>query len=133
MFRQVLAATGAITLATLAAGAAQASDGCGPGLYNHNGSTVSIDFCDSVIRYVQPRSTMRRQGVGRGTVLFQGGGGRNGRISGTAYVFKSGCGAAGYRVSGSWRGNSLVLVGNAPVRGSTCRVTRYRRDVLRFN
>lgn len=136
-----LAATAAVLAAGLLATSAallapaQASDGCGGAIFNHNGSSVSIDHCSDTIRYVRPRSGMRRQGARNGTILFSGAGlGGNGRVSGVAYTFKSGCGPSGYRVSGRWgRGGGLTLVGNAPVRGAGCRVTRFRRDVLRFN
>lgn len=134
MLKPIVTATLALGGAALLGLPAHASDGCGGGIYNHNGSSVAIDHCSDTIRYVRPRSGMRRQGARNGTVLFRGGGlGGNGRVSGTAYVFKRGCGAAGYRVSGRWRGGNLVLVGNAPVRGRGCGVTRYRRDVLSFN
>ena len=117
-----------------AATSAHASDGCDFQTLNHNGSTMAYENCEGAvtIEYTRPRSTMRRQGVRSGTVLFRGWA-RNGRISGTAYRFKAGCGRIGYSVSGRQRAYGATLIGTAPVRGSGCGVTRYRRDVLRFN
>ena len=127
-------AGGLLAAVALAVSPAHASDGCGGAIYDHNGSSVAIDHCTDTIRYVRPRSGMRRQGARSGTLLFSGVGlDGSGRVSGTAYVFKRGCGPAGFHVSGRWRSSGLVLVGDAPVRGSGCRVTRYRRDVLNFN
>lgn len=124
----------AALLATMwGGGAAHASDGCDAQNMNHNGSGVFYENCGTVeIFYQRPKASMRRQGVRSGTVLFRGSA-RGTRVSGTAYRFKRGCAPIGYSVSGRWRGASLTLVGTAPIRGSGCAVTRYKRDRLRFD
>ena len=115
-------------------GTAAASDGCAYESYNHNGSRMGYEQCEGAVEivYERPRSALRRQGVGEGTTLFTGWM-TNGRITGTAYRFKRGCGRIGYRVAGRWGPGGFTLVGNAPIRGSGCRVTRTKRDRLRFN
>lgn len=82
---------------------------------------------------------MRKQGVTPGTLLFRGnfwesGGVNLRKVNGTAYVFKRGCKPAGYKVSGYWlEDGTLEMNGSAPVRGSGCKITRYRQDNLVFS
>ncbi len=100
--------------------------------WDHNGSVMVMrEDGDSVtITYDEPRTSIRKQGVRRGTVLFEGMLVGSGRLSGTAYVFRQGCEPAPYDASGAYRSGSgqdrLILNGDAPVRVSGgCRVTGY--------
>jgi len=118
-------------------GNASASN-CARDNYDHNGSLMEIEVCDGgsiVIAYDRPRAGMRRQGVRSGTLLFEGRSNDGIHVSGTARVFKRGCGPATYRVSGRWSndGNRLVMRGRAPVRRGGCAIRRYRNDRLVFD
>ena len=133
-------ALGALTLLTAASAAPAAYAGeCGDGLYNHNGSRMDVHVCGRSLSivYDRARAGIRKHGVRNGTLLVRGNvrlsGGKQ-RISGTAHVFKRGCGATGYSVTGwLYRNGRIVLNGRAPVRGSGCQITRYRNDRLVFN
>ncbi|MBI5132325.1 MAG: hypothetical protein HZA66_23025 [Rhodopseudomonas palustris] len=86
---------------------------------DHNGSTVELVRSRSgtvEIRYTMPKPSLS---IPAGTMLFRGSE-RNGRISGQAFVFKTGCAPAGYEVSGARQGGYLVLEGAAPRRGAGC-------------
>ena len=130
----VFSATALLAMLAFAAPAA-ASDGCDFQSFNHNGSRMDYENCGGplAILYNQPRSALKRHGVRSGTVLFEGSITRSGRISGTAYRFKSGCRPIGYAVSGRYSDGGFTLSGTAPIRGSGCTVTRYKKDRLRFD
>jgi hypothetical protein len=132
-FGSAMAAAVALMVSVLAQPASASN--CALDFYNHNGSRMEVTMCDNGIwiHYDNPRQGMRNQGVQPGELLVDGTwAGQNG-ISGTARVFKRGCGAATYPVSGSVQGNRIVLVGQAPVRGNGCQITRYRDDRLVFD
>ena len=131
-----LAATAALAGAmALPATFAHAQDSMfGHGVYwYHNDSAMTIlrDGRSLQIRYADPRSSLRRHGVRRGTVLFRGQI-TGGRIRGTAYTFKRGCQPASYNVSGrlvseGYGVNTIVLRGAAPIREG-CEVVGYTRN-----
>ena len=135
MLRQSLAASALAALALLAGGTADEAHACDSWWANHNGSRMKITQCGGAltISYARPRSGIRKQGVGSGTLLFDGTI-RGNRINGSAAVFRRGCGSAWYPVSGSMnRAGRITLYGRAPVRNANCRVRRMRNDTLRFN
>lgn len=112
---------------------------CDSAFYDHNGSRMEVHVCDGrmVIEYDAPKRSLRKHGVRPGTVLFRGsvfqmsGGGS--KITGSARVFKSGCGPKAYEVNGWMQDNSITMAGRAPVRNSQCGIRKYRNDNLRFN
>lgn len=97
--------------------------------YVHNGSDVEIeergDFLH--ITYLKPRPSLAKVGIKSGTLLFAGR--RQGdAVHGVAYTFKANCSPAGYPVRGQFdHQRNLVLVGDAPKRGSACEVIDYPR------
>ncbi len=97
--------------------------------YVHNGSEVEIEGRGEFlhITYVKPRSSLAKVGIRSGTLLFSGQ--RQGDfVYGVAYAFKANCSPAGYRVQGQFdQQQNLVLVGDAPKRGSACEVIEYSR------
>lgn len=95
--------------------------------YDHNGSTMKVSFDDGVIIYREPKDSIAGT-VPVGQVLFRGKMTVNGRISGTAYVFKRGCAPAPYAVEGRDTDPGFVLTGKAPVRGAGCEVIGYSSD-----
>lgn len=111
-----------------------AASNCVVDEYDHNGSLVKARICDRTldITYLAPKASLKRIGVRRGTLLIQGTISRIGAVTAQAYVFKSGCRPASYTVSGAIRQTSIWLEGDAPVRNSRCRVSRYRYDELLF-
>jgi len=115
------------------ASSSQASN-CAVDEYDHNGSTMEIQECDDGlwISYIEPRDGLKKVGVEDGTLLFEGEVGAAGTIIGQARLFSAKCGEILYDVSGAWRSNSILLEGIAPVRDSSCRVTKYRNDELLF-
>jgi hypothetical protein len=113
---------------------AAASD-CARDLYDHNGSLMEIEFCDGgsvVIEYVEPRPGIAKVGVKSGTLLFKGSQAGGGKVSGEATIFDAKCGPMAYPVAGEAEGDALILKGAAPIRGSDCKVKRYREDELVF-
>lgn len=125
------AAATLFTIAAITPATAQMSQG---EYWDHNGSYMSIirDGNSLTIRYVDPKSSMRRHGVRPGTVLFRG---RitGSRIRGTAYTFRRGCQPASYNVSGRFERNDtysahrVYLNGASPVREG-CEVVGYTRN-----
>ena len=104
--------------------------------WNHNGSQMVLETgpADRVrIWYWQPRSGLRNIGVRRGVLLFEGQR-RGDAISGTARVYRSGCGAFLYQVSGrySTRGHRILMTGTRPSFGSGCSVVGSASDELIF-
>jgi len=96
---------------------------------NHNGSTMVVSNNDGniLIEYERPKSSMRKQGVSNGTMLFEGTINGN-RLNGVARVFRRGCTPAEYNVTGRWNVGTgqLSLRGSAPIRvRGGCRVVRY--------
>jgi hypothetical protein len=94
----------------------------------HNGSVVAISRehgDDVVIKYLSPRRGL--PGTLKGQVLFRGSESKTHQFGGTAYVFKNGCPAAPYQVSGTLDANGeLVLSGQAPLRDAkSCAVLGY--------
>ena len=113
-----------------------ASSPVGGSLWNHNGSTVKLtaNGARRQFAYEHPRSGMRKRGVRRGDVLFEGS--RDGEIySGTAYIFTRRCGKVGYDVLGTVRNNDteIVMRGNAPRFNASCRPVGSRPDTLVFS
>ncbi len=131
-------------LLALPAQASAWSGDCFTTYYNHNGSQMRLERCGEDVRivYENPRAAVRRAGVTRGTVLFEGRLrrlDRNEFIEGNAKTFKSGCGAAAFYVKGgiSRRGERdpvpFTLRGAAPVRDGKCRPTGNRNVELEFD
>lgn len=118
---------------SLSGSSAFASD-CAVDNYDHNGSTMELQQCNGElsIAYSKPRSGLAKIGVSPGTLLFEGGVSRSGRVSGDARLFSAKCGEISYQVSGSMRGDTISLTGQAPKRNSGCRVTSHRTDNLLF-
>lgn len=117
-----------------------ASD-CDRDFYSHNGSMMEIDACPDggfTISYENPKASLRKHGVGPGTLLFEGrfwdtGGMGLRKVTGTARLFKNGCPPALYQVDGYWlEDNVLEMSGAAPVRRKGCQASSTRRDDLRF-
>lgn len=90
--------------------------------YNHNNSAMKVDVFGQnvIITYENPRSSLEKNGVRRGTVLF------NGKIElldngqpyleGDAKVFRQGCEPTPYYVYGNFnQGQDFKLNGAAPV------------------
>lgn len=108
-------------------------------IWNHNGSEMRLraDGDRRTIVYERPRTLVARQGVVRGTVLFEGRiSGPAGEYSGTAYVFSARCGKQSYAVTGELQndGRRIFLSGEAPRRDtSTCAVQGSREDELAFD
>lgn len=108
-------------------------------IWNHNGSEMRLraDGDRRTIVYERPRTLIARQGVARGTVLFEGTiSGPAGEYSGTAYVFSARCGKQAYAVTGELQndGRRIYLSGEAPRRDtSTCAVQGSREDALAFD
>ncbi len=108
---------------------------CSMDQYMHNGSIMDIQVCDGgqiTISYSKPRQGMLNQGARPGSLLFDGVEGPGGSINGQSRLFSARCGVVAYAASGSRQGTSIILNGTAPVRGSGCRVARYRQDNLVF-
>jgi hypothetical protein len=78
-----------------------------------------------VIKYLALRRGL--PGAFIGTILFRGNESKTHQFVGTAYVFKNGCPAAPYQVSGALDENGeLVLSGQAPLRDAkSCVVVGY--------
>jgi hypothetical protein len=94
----------------------------------HNGSVVAInrEHGDEVlIKYLSLRRGL--PGTLKGAILFRGNESKTHQFVGTAYVFKNGCPAAPYQVSGALDENGeLVLSGQAPLRDpKSCVVVGY--------
>lgn len=104
--------------------------------WEHNGSTVYL-LAKGETRefyYHEPRPGMIAAGARQGTLLFSGissGGG----YSGTAYIFRAGCGRFPYQVSGPILDDyeRVVLQGQAPRVGANCRIQGYFTDMLEFS
>lgn len=84
----------------------------------HNGSLMEVSFLrngDVTISYRRPRPSLPPQFAGQ--IVFSGRLARDGRLSGVAYTFKTGCLPAPYTVEGSvFRRSHIVLRGASPVR-----------------
>lgn len=140
---------GATTIAAFAwvsadAHAARHGPGCTDTGYDHNGSIVSVVECHGSldIRYGTPREGLAGIGVREGTLLAEAEivyDGTAQLVRGTAYTFKRGCGPMAFRVEG-WLVmpagptgfRDIVLEGQAPKRGSDCRVREWRAETLKF-
>ena len=90
--------------------------------YDHNGSRMMVNWRGKTvtIRYDKPRESLRKHGVGRGTLLFRGKLDKldNGTpyVDGDARVFKNRCAPVKYYVYGELvRGRDFTLAGAAPV------------------
>ena len=130
MNRSLAMITAALAMYVLAAAPAAAEQ------FWHNGSLVELEWGNEgdgmMVYYVRPRSGLP---VGPGELLFHGASPADGSIYGTAYIFSSKCGGAGYEVRGRFSGNNFTLRGEAPVRDNRCRVVRYEwnnNSTLRF-
>jgi hypothetical protein len=95
--------------------------------YWHNGSIVEASyFADGGVRisYVDPKPEL--PAYLRGMTLFAGRIDGTGRVTGTAYTFKSGCAPAPYDVSGAAGPARITLAGASPRRDPrSCAVTGY--------
>jgi hypothetical protein len=95
--------------------------------YWHNGSIVEASYSpDGAVRisYVDPKPDL--PAYLRGMTLFEGRFDGSGRLSGTAYTFKSGCVPAPYQVSGTAGPTSMTLAGASPRRDPrSCAVLGY--------
>lgn len=104
--------------------------------WDHNGSIMRLEADGARRRfvYVTPRRGMRRVGVRRGTLLFDGH--RDGFVyEGTARIFNKRCGQFTYRVRGEVSDDArrVVLFGRAPRVGSDCQIRGRRDDRLEFD
>jgi hypothetical protein len=96
-------------------------------LAEHNGSLMTVkvgatseDAATVMIYYLRPRPGLASEGVGSGTLLFDGAINYEvGYIGGNARVFKAGCAPLTYEVRGSSNDrnalNGFVLLGPSPV------------------
>lgn len=129
-----LLAPAVLILIVLAVPAASADS-----FWDHNGSQMRLraDGDRRTITYERPKTVIARQGVERGTLLFEGRiSGPAGEYSGTAYVFSARCGKQSYAVTGELQddGSRISLSGEAPRRNtSTCAVQGTREDNLAFD
>lgn len=126
-----LAATAMACVLALSALTASAHDG--PQLYDHNGSVMRLAWGngDSLqIIYDSPKSGL---GVRSGTILFTGAMTADGKVYGTARVFKSGCNPGEYEVEGKIQDGSsdISLAGYAPI-WSGCAVIGYQKNEHSF-
>jgi hypothetical protein len=103
---------------------------------DHNDSLVIMTHSEQgavEIHYSEPRKALQ---IAPGTPLFRGEE-RAGQIEGEAFVFKTGCAPAGYRVTGRRTDGVLLLSGAAPHRGRGCEILGESKDskhsTLAFN
>ena len=132
----IFAATTAVLSAlSLVAPSSASASHCATESYTHNGSVMDVTFCDYTvtISYDKPRRVLRRHGVDPGTLLVDAHTSGGGMVTGSARIFKQGCGPLKYKVSGHMQGNRIVLFGKAPVRDDSCTVVRIRNDRLVFD
>ena len=118
----------------LAITSAQASN-CRVDNFDHNGSTMEFQMCDGrafSIVYTKPRPGLKKIGVNDGTLLIEGTVGNNDRLIGEARIFNKLCGEKTYSVSGSDRGDTIVLRGQAPRQDANCKVVGTKADRLVF-
>ena len=125
----------ALSAASLLSSSPASASNCGNETYIHNGSVMDVMFCDFTmsISYDKPRYVLRKHGVDPGTLLVDAQTSSSGHITGSARIFKQGCGPLKYKVSGRMHGNRIVLFGKAPVRNDDCTVVRIRNDRLVFD
>ena len=99
---------------------------------DHNHSLVTMTRSKEgaiEIRYSAPRKALQ---IEPGTLLFRGQE-RAGQIQGEAFVFKTGCAPAGYRVTGGRTDGVLMLAGAAPHRGRGCEIISASRNSKHSN
>ncbi len=101
--------------------------------WEHNGSRVTLEESGEkrTITYADPKAGLKKAGVKRGTVLFDGKVKKDGRVSGYAKIFKVGCDPVDYFVEGTidHGKGKMVLQGQAPVySGKDCRIKGYSED-----
>ena len=106
-----------------------------PSLWDHNDSIVYLVAKGSSREsyYKQPHPGTLEAGARPGSLLFRGQS-TKGQYSGTAYIFKRGCGQKPYEVSGPVLDNykRVVLTGQAPRVGPNCQIQGYFKDTLDF-
>ncbi len=107
----------------------------GGSLWMHNGSVMRL-VADGDIRrfyYERPRAGIRRRGVVKGELLFEGRREAN-SYTGTAYIFTKSCGKVAYSVSGSVgpADTTVTMTGDAPRLNASCVQTGSRPDRLVF-
>jgi hypothetical protein len=108
----------------------------GPGVWEHNGSAMSLQVSGSSVKFLyrQPRPGMLEAGAQPGSLLFDGQ--RSGtQVWGTAYVFSRSCGPQAYSVQGEIfdNGSAAVMRGDAPrVNPTTCQLVDTRQSELVF-
>lgn len=105
--------------------------------WSHNGSAMAYESGPGTARriwYWQPRAGLRSIGLTRGVLLFDGAV-AGGTVSGTARIFKRGCGAYPYSVEGGVTNASrrIVVEGTRPVVADDCSVSGTRPDRLVFD
>ena len=103
-------------------------------LYNHNNSTMKFLPEGDTLRvlYDKPRDGLGSLGITPGTPLFEGKKTGPNTYAGEATTFSRTCGAAKFPVAGDVTGGRIVMRGQAPSRGSDCKVTGYRSETLVF-
>ena len=96
----------------------------GESVWDHNGSLMKLIAQGDAVRivYLNPKDSIRDQGVTRGTVYFEGMLRDGHDLAGTARRFRSGCEPAAFAVEGTFSPltgqERLVLEGQAPIRQS---------------
>lgn len=103
--------------------------------YDHNGSVMKIerDRRRVSIFYEQPKSSLKRVGVERGTMLFRGRLDETGYLEGDARIFSKACGSVSYYVYGQYNeAGDFKLTGAAPVLEG-CRIVDNRHDTANAN
>lgn len=78
--------------------------------WNHKGSLMKLARSgdEVMIKFLDPKHTLLKQGVQRGTVLFQGTLAADNSLKGSAFAFRQGCDPAKYNVSGRFDPKSLL-------------------------
>lgn len=117
----------------MAAGAASPAHAVNDGVWDHNGSkmTLEINGEKRKLVYSEPREGLDKAGIKPGTVLFNGERKANGRFAGFAKIFKATCNPIDYFVEGAFdeKKGEIILQGQAPVyAGQGCEVSGYADD-----
>lgn len=117
----------------MVAGAAAPSYAAEGGIWDHNGSkmTLEVNGEKRKLVYREPREGLDKAGIKPGTMLFNGERKANGRLAGFAKIFKATCNPIDYFVEGTFdeRKGEIVLQGQAPVySGQGCEVSGYSDD-----
>lgn len=107
-----------------------------PPVWVHNNSVMrmSADGANLTFAYEIPREGMQAVGARSGDIVVEGSR-QDGKFAGTAYITTEACGRVGYRVEGrmSSDGQQLVVEGQVPRLGVSCKPRSTRRDRLQFD